>query len=232
MLDLKAVPKHPLVAASILSADFGRMAEDCRDVLDKGADLLHIDVMDGHFVPNLTMGGDMVRGVRRHLPDTFLDCHLMVTRPDMYVEQFAQAGANMFSFHVEVCQTFTPGGVDGHALIDAIHKAGMLAGIVLNPATSPEHLQGYLGKVDNVLVMSVVPGKSGQAFMPEVLTKVRWAKARVGPGTRVEMDGGVSPATVGACVEAGADLLVTASALFGSKDRKAVIDAFHSAKAK
>jgi ribulose-phosphate 3-epimerase len=230
MLDLKVVPRHPLVAASILSADFGRMAEDCRDVLSKGADLLHIDVMDGHFVPNLTMGGDMVKGVRMHLPDTFLDCHLMVTRPDMYVEQFAAAGANMFSFHVEVCRSFTPGGVDGFALIEAIHKAGMLAGIVVNPGTSVEHLQGYLGKVDNVLIMSVVPGKSGQAFMSEVLPKVRWAKARVGAQTRVEMDGGVSPKTVGACVAAGADLLVTASALFGASDRKSVIDAFHAAK--
>ncbi len=230
MLDLKVVPKCPLVAASILSADFGRMAEDCKDVLSKGADLLHIDVMDGHFVPNLTMGADMVKGVRKHLADTFLDCHLMVTRPDMYVEQFAAAGANMFSFHVEVCRSFTPGGVDGFEMIEAIHKAGMLAGIVVNPGTSVEHLQGYLGKVDNVLIMSVVPGKSGQAFMSEVLPKVKWVKARVGPQTRVEMDGGVSPKTVGACVAAGADLLVTASALFGASDRKGVIEAFHAAR--
>jgi ribulose-phosphate 3-epimerase len=153
----------------------------------------------------------------------------MVTRPEMYVESFAKAGANLFSFHVEVCRSFTPAGVDGPELIRQIRGAGMLAGIVVNPPTPVEHLQPYLGLVDNVLVMSVNPGRSGQAFMPEVLGKVRWARARVPASTRVEMDGGVSPQTVGQCVEAGADLLVTASALFGASDRKAVIDAFHRA---
>jgi len=229
MLDLKQPPAHPLLAASILSADFGDMAADCKRVLDLGADLLHVDVMDGHFVPNLTMGADMIRGLRRHLPDTYLDVHLMVERPGDYVEAFAEAGANQFAFHAEVCDTQRPaGGVDGHALIERIHALGMDAGIVVNPPTAVEALEPYLDAVDLVLVMSVNPGRSGQAFMPEVLDKARWVAERVGPGTRIEMDGGLSPTTAPLAVAAGVDTLVTASALFGSDDPKAVLEAFHA----
>ncbi len=231
MLDLKQQPSHPLVAASILSADFGDMAADCRRVLGMGADLLHVDVMDGHFAPNLTMGADMIRGVRRHLPDVYLDVHLMVERPQDYVEAFAAAGANQFAFHVEVCDTQLAkdaGGIDGHALIERIHGLGMEAGIVVNPPTPVETLEPYLDAVDLVLVMSVNPGWSGQSFMPEVLGKTRWVADRVGPSTRIEMDGGLSPATVGRAVAAGADTLVTASALFGSDDPQSVIDTFHA----
>lgn len=231
MLDLKQPPAHPLLAASILSADFGEIAADCRRVLDLGADLLHVDVMDGHFVPNLTMGADMIRGLRKHLPDTYLDVHLMVERPGDYVEAFAQAGANQFAFHAEVCDTHRPkgdGGIDGHALIERIHALGMDAGVVVNPPTAVEALEPYLDAVDLVLVMSVNPGRSGQAFMPEVLDKARWVAERVGPGTRIEMDGGLSPTTAPQAVAAGVDTLVTASALFGSDDPKSVIEAFHA----
>lgn len=229
MLNITTPPSRPLVAASILSADFGRMAEDCKTVLDAGADLLHIDVMDGHFVPNLTMGVDMIRGLRKHFPDTYLDVHLMVERPSDYVDMFAAAGANLFSFHLEVSQPMRAHGEDAGALIDRIHKAGMHAGMVVNPPTAPQGLEPYLGKLELVLVMSVNPGRSGQAFMPTVLDKVRWLKPRLKPGTRLEMDGGISPATVGQAVAAGADTLVTASALFGAKDRAAVIAQLHGA---
>ena len=229
MLNITTPPSRPLVAASILSADFGRMAEDCKTVLDAGADLLHIDVMDGHFVPNLTMGVDMIRGLRRHFPNTYLDVHLMVERPGDYVDMFAAAGANMFSFHLEVSQPMRAHGVDAAALIDQIHKTGMHAGMVVNPPTAPQGLEPYLDKLELVLVMSVNPGRSGQAFMPAVLDKVRWLKPRLRPETRLEMDGGISPATVGQAVAAGADTLVTASALFGAADRAAVIAQLHGA---
>lgn len=231
MLSITAPPPRPLVAASILSADFGRMADDCRDVLDKGADLLHIDVMDGHFVANLTMGQDMIRGLRRHFPGTFLDVHLMVERPGDYIDSFAAAGANLFAFHLEVCAPLRPNGADAAELIERIHRAGMAAGMVINPATPPEGLGPYLASLELVLVMSVVPGRSGQSFMPQVLDKTRWIKQRTGPSTRLEMDGGINPATAGDAVAAGADVLVTASALFGAKDRAQVIRQLHEAGA-
>ncbi len=230
MLDLQTPPSHPLISASILSADFGRMAEDCREVLSLGADLLHVDVMDGHFVSNLTMGADMIRGLREHLPDTFLDVHLMVERPGDYVDAFAAAGANLFNFHLEVCAPFHPAGLDGHALIERVRAAGMRVGMTINPHTPAEPLGPYLDALDLVLVMSVVPGRSGQAFMPEVLPKVRWLKERLRPSQRLEMDGGVSPTTAGGCVAAGADVLVSASALFGATDRAAAIRAMHEAR--
>ncbi|XAM01370.1 ribulose-phosphate 3-epimerase [Phycisphaeraceae bacterium D3-23] len=231
MLDLKQQPTRPLVAASILSADFGDMAADCRRVLGLGADLLHVDVMDGHFAQNLTMGVDMIRGLRRHLPDVYLDVHLMVERPGDYAEAYAKAGANQFAFHVEVCDTQRPkdaGGVDGHALIEQVRALGMHAGMVINPATPVEALEPYLEQLDLVLVMSVVPGRSGQAFMPEVLDKARWLAERLPGTTRIEMDGGLSPTTAPLAAAAGVDTMVTASALFGSDDPKGVINAFHA----
>ena len=228
ILDLRTPPTQPLVAASILSADFGRMAEDCERVLGLGADLLHVDVMDGHFAPNLTMGADMIKGVRKHLPSVNLDVHLMVEQPEHYLEPFAKAGASHFSFHVEVCQTEPDGDVDGHALIEKIHALGMTAGIVINPPTGVISLEPYLSAVDMVLVMSVNPGFSGQSFMPEVLDKARWVRDRVDSNTRVEMDGGLNPETAPLAAAAGVDTMVTASALFGSDDPKGVIDAFHA----
>lgn len=233
MLDLRTPPTHPLVAASILSADFGAMATDCRRVLDLGCDLLHVDVMDGHFAPNLTMGADMIRGVRRHLPNVYLDVHLMVEKPQDYLEPFAEAGANHFSFHIEVCDTLRPsteGGIDGHGLIGQIHAMGMTAGIVVNPPTPVEALEPYLDAADLVLIMSVNPGFSGQKFMPEMLDKARWVSEVVNRHTRVEMDGGLNPQTAPLAAAAGVDTMVTASALFGSDDPQAVIDAFHACK--
>jgi len=229
ILDLRTPPTHPLVAASILSADFGDMANDCKRVLSLGADLLHVDVMDGHFAPNLTMGVDMIKGVRKHLPSVNLDVHLMVEKPRDYVEAFAKGGASNFSFHVEVCDTVRGGGgINGHALIDQIHDLGMTAGIVINPPTDVQTLEPYLDAVDLVLVMSVNPGFSGQSFMPEVLDKARWVKHRVDANTRIEMDGGLNRETAPLAVAAGVDTMVTASALFGADDPKAVIDAFHA----
>jgi ribulose-phosphate 3-epimerase len=233
MLDITQTPDHPLIAASILSADFGAMANDCKDVLGKGADLLHIDVMDGHFVPNLTMGADMIRGVRRHFADVFLDVHLMVERPGDYVDSFAEAGANLFAFHVEVCKPMRPDGIDAGELIKRIRAAGMSPGMVVNPPTILEQLEQGIGPhlddLDLALVMSVNPGRSGQKFISDVLSKTRWLKERTNPGTRIEMDGGLNLETTPLAVAAGADVIVTASALFSSDDRAGVITAMKAA---
>ncbi len=236
MLDITQKPNRPLLAVSILSADFGRMAEECRDVLAHGADLLHVDVMDGHFAPNLTMGADMIAGVRRNVPDVCLDAHLMVENPGDYIDPFAQAGANVFTFHLEVCDPFKPaseGGYDPAELIKRIRDAGMQPGMVVNPPTTIAELEAgvgpYLDDLAMVLVMSVNPGFSGQAFMPEVLEKARWLKERVGDGTRIEMDGGLGPDTVGDAVAVGVDVIVAASAVFGQSDRAAAIQAIRAA---
>lgn len=205
------------------------MADECRDILDKGADLLHLDVMDGHFVPNLTMGQDMIRGLRNNFPEVFLDIHLMVERPADYIDSFAEAGADLFSFHIEVCKPLHSDGVNADFLIDRIHRAGMAAGMAINPPTSVEVIGSWLSELDLVLVMSVDPGRSGQRFMPQVLDKARWLKPRVGGAVRLEMDGGLSPQTAPRAVAVGVDVLVTASALFGAHDRSAVIGALHGA---
>lgn len=222
MLDITQPPSRPLVAASILSADFGCIAQECRDVLDHGADLLHIDVMDGHFAPNLTMGQDMIRALRKHLPDTYLDVHMMVQKPGDYIDSFADAGANLLSFHLEA-------DVDPGELIHAIHDRGMAAGMVVNPLIPPDGLKVFLNMLDLVLVMSVHPGRSGQKFMPEVLDKTRWIKENIGPQTRLEIDGGINPKTAPKAVAAGVDVLVSASAIFGADDRAAAIERLHGA---
>lgn len=261
---------RPLVAASILSADFGRMAEECEQVFGLGVDLLHIDVMDGHFVPNLTMGADMIAALRRGFPDAVFDVHLMVERPADFVESFARAGTDMFTFHVErICgdepaaepvsapsneqTTFhvkhrspepnqaqnphfpapptTPPmtAAQARSLIAQIRQAGMLVGMAVNPPTDVTAMTPWLSQLDLALVMSVNPGRSGQAFMPEVLQKARWLASELPPECAIEIDGGISPATAPQATAAGVEVLVSASALFGAEDRKAAIEALRNA---
>ncbi|MEQ9461057.1 MAG: ribulose-phosphate 3-epimerase [Phycisphaeraceae bacterium] len=231
MLSLRQKPSRPLVSASVLSADFGRMAEDAGSVLDAGADLLHVDVMDGHFAQNLTMGADMIRGLRRHLPETYLDVHLMVERPVDYIESFAKAGANMLTFHVEVCEPLRSGGYDASDVVRQVHEVGCDAGLVVNPPTSLADalrvIDPVLDDLQMVLIMSVHPGKSGQKFMPEVLPKARGLREHADERLRIEMDGGLNPRTCREAAAHGVDVMVTASALFGSDDRAGVIRAFH-----
>jgi ribulose-phosphate 3-epimerase len=210
MLSIATPPRLPLIAPSILSADFGRMVEDCTQVINAGADLLHVDVMDGHFAPNLTMGPDMCRGIRRAMSDVYLDVHLMVTDPDKYVDAFAAAGANMFTFHIEAVRDDE---VD--PLVARIRARGMHAGLAINPPTAVERILPHLGSIDMALVMSVNPGFSGQKFIHETLMKTARIRAELRPDQRLQMDGGVSPENAAAVREAGCDVIVGGSAIFG-----------------
>lgn len=225
MLDFRNKPDRPLVAPSMLASDFGRLAEEASDVLNLGADLLHIDIMDGHFAANLALSPDAVKALRRALPQVFLDCHLMVEHPEMFVEPFAKAGANHFSFHLEVTHPFHPAGVEVDPMIKRIHDAGMTAGMVINPYTEPQLLERYWDQLQLVLVMSVVPGFGGQSFITSVLEKTAWLSERLPDHCRLEMDGGLDLATTPGAVEAGVDVIVAGSSIFKAEDRGLVIEA-------
>ncbi|MGD0768183.1 MAG: ribulose-phosphate 3-epimerase [Tepidisphaeraceae bacterium] len=206
----------PQIAASVLSADFARLGEEIADVDRGGADFLHLDVLDGHFAPNISFGPAVtsaIRGVTR----AFLDVHLMISEPERYAPEFLKAGADGLTFHVE-------------AVADAVQTARRLrqmgcrhVGITLNPATAVEAIYPAMEEVDHVLVMSVVPGFSGQKFMPQVLPKVEAVKKRLRANQRLEIDGGIHEQTIRQARQAGVDWFVVASAIFDQKDRAAAI---------
>ncbi|MFN7177083.1 MAG: ribulose-phosphate 3-epimerase [Thermaurantiacus sp.] len=204
------MPRSPnpiLIAPSILSADFACLGEEVRAVVDAGADWVHVDVMDGHFVPNLTIGPDVVKALRP-VTDRPFDVHLMVAPVDPWIPRFAEAGSDIITVHVE-------SGPHVHRSLQTVAASGRKMGVTLNPGTSVEMLRPVIGMVDLVLVMSVNPGFGGQAFIPEAVERVAAIRAMAGEHPlRIEVDGGVAPETIGALAEAGADTFVAGSAVF------------------
>ncbi|NOT30845.1 MAG: ribulose-phosphate 3-epimerase [Planctomycetes bacterium] len=202
------------IAPSLLACDFARLADELAEVEAAGADWHHVDVMDGHFVPNLTIGPAVVERIKA-VTARPLDVHLMMKEPVRYAEAFVKAGADVLTFHVEVC----PDDAAARAAARALRAAGASkVGIALNPDTPIERVAGILDEVELVLVMSVFPGFGGQRFMPEVLAKTTWLRQR-GYAGHVEMDGGLNQTTLPLCAAAGADVLVVGSAIYGERDR-------------
>jgi ribulose-phosphate 3-epimerase len=207
------------IAPSILSADFSRLGDEVREVEEAGADLIHVDVMDGHFVPNISVGLPVVRALKgvTRLP---LDVHLMIEEPERYIEEFVKAGASILSFHLEASKHL-------HRTIERIRELGVMVGVALNPGTPLGMLEEVMGEVDLVVLMSVDPGFGGQAFIRSSLDKIRRLKdwlLRLGlERVLIEVDGGIKLDNIREVAQAGADILVSGSGIFGEKDRKRVI---------
>lgn len=208
------------ISPSILSADFARLGDEIRAVAQAGADYIHVDVMDGHFVPNITIGAPVVKALRQ-VTDLPLDVHLMIENPDLYIPDFAAAGADIITVHQEAVPHL-------HRTIQLIHSLGKKAGVSINPATPASTLEVIIDEVDLILVMSVNPGFGGQSFIPSMLAKIKQLRKMVersGRSIEIEVDGGVKADNIGEIAAAGADVFVAGSAVFNTPDYAAAISA-------
>ena len=207
------------ISPSILSADYASLKSEIEKVKNGGADMLHVDVMDGHFVPNISIGPPVIKSIRK-ATDMFLDCHLMISNPYEYNDSFASSGADLIAFHVE-------SNSDIEKTIEKITSAGVLPALVVKPGTPAESVFPYLSKIAMVLVMTVEPGFGGQSFMEDMLPKIKAIREKadeVNPALMIQVDGGIVPETAKKCVDAGADVLVSGSYIFGASDIAGAIE--------
>lgn len=209
------------VVPSVLSADFAKLADELAEIEAAGVNMVHLDVMDGHFVPNITIGPPVIAKLRKHSKLVF-DSHLMISEPEEYAERFVEAGVNNLTFHIEAAK-------QPEKLIDKLHSWGCTAGITLNPGTPVASIKQVAPLCDMVLVMTVEPGFGGQSFMHDAAKKIIKVREMVGPGIRVEVDGGIDPQTTPIVVSYGADTLVAGNAIFSKPDRSAAIEAIRQA---
>lgn len=212
------------IAPSILSADFSRLGEEIKAVEKAGADLIHIDVMDGHFVPNITIGPLVIQAVRR-ITSLPLDVHLMISNPDQFIEEFARAGSDILTVHVETCNHL-------NRTVTTIKKQGIKAGVVLNPATPLTTIEYSIDEIDMILLMSVNPGFGGQSFIPGVVRKISELRKlidKLGLPVEIEVDGGINLETAKLAAKAGADIFVAGSAIFGANDYTKAITSIRKA---
>lgn len=225
---LRSMEKKVQISPSILSADFTKLGQEVEDVLEAGADWVHVDVMDGRFVPNITIGPLVVDALRKKLPDAILDCHLMIVEPEQRVADFAAAGADIISVHAEANST-----IHLHRTVNQIKNLGCMAGVVLNPGTPLSQIEYVLEEVDLILVMSVNPGFGGQSFIESQVDKIKELKAMCkakGVDPWIEIDGGVGPANAHKVVDAGCNAIVAGSAVFNAPDYKDAVKAIREAK--
>ncbi|MGA2265646.1 MAG: ribulose-phosphate 3-epimerase [Phycisphaerae bacterium] len=215
------LPGGALIAPSLLASNFAHVGQDIAQAVAGGADVLHVDIMDGHFVPNLSMGPGFVKSIRK-ATDMPLDVHLMVSDPGYFLERFAGAGADSITFHIEA--TNTPA-----KLIDRLRQLGLGAGITLKPGTAVDTLRDVLAAVDMVLVMTVEPGYGGQEFMHDMLDKIRALRGMLQSHQRIEVDGGINPATAAMCRQCGAGVFVAGENIFGAPDIPAAVRALRKA---